>query len=684
MQSFTRADARAINEGNDLTNDDMDFSKPLGDDFWTDISADSWDMDDLNRMLADETESVPQQDPPTESRAARREREEAEKNAAKKSKAGRQPKSSAHSAKPPKAAKDDLSVPEDDPFWKLAAKDKPQTPQEPEAEDPPKEKKRRKRGGKDKPPSPPENKPEKKERQRADRLSIVVFAVIFTLIVVAATVGGYFVTVSQKNLPNIYVDEIFVGGMTREETDAALQQNNWDEMVDTILRVRLPASVTFKLDSCLSGAKFTRSQAVDAAYSFGHSGNWYTNLYTFLLNCLAPTDVELDGRQINSAYVKDRIAKGVEKFSKATSDTGYKIDTKTEKLIMLKGAGQMKLDEAALYGVIEAALLDDQREISFDQLVGTITMPDFNKLHETLAIEPADAYFTETFEIVEEVDGCWFEVAEAEKIWKEAAPAEAIEIPMQLTFPEVTGEALRAMLYRDKLGSQTTYYTWSTANRINNINLVAEKLNGLILMPGQEFSYNETIGQRTEEAGFLPAGAYDDGEVVEEVGGGICQVSSTLYCATMFAQLETVSRTNHYFKVDYLDYGLDATVSWPKPDYKFKNSRDYPVKIAAYCNGEDKSLTIEIWGTDVDGSYVTLRHTTLCVYDTEFTNVCIGYGVSAYRTVYDAEGNFMYEVEEPYGIYNFHKEDISWPDEKWMTDAEKAALDQAYTGDVPE
>ena len=80
-----------------------------------------------------------------------------------------------------------------------------------------------------------------------------------------------------------------------------------------------------------------------------------------------------------------------------------------------------------------------------------------------------------------------------------------------------------------------------------------------------------------------------------------------MYCAIMFAQLETVERTNHYFKVDYLDYGLDATVSWPSPDFKFKNSRDYPVKIVAYCNDEDKSLTIEIWGTDVDGSYVELR-----------------------------------------------------------------------------
>ena len=89
----------------------------------------------------------------------------------------------------------------------------------------------------------------------------------------------------------------------------------------------------------------------------------------------------------------------------------------------------------------------------------------------------------------------------------------------------------------------------------------------------------------------------------------------------------------------------------------------------AYCDNEEKSLTIEIWGTDVDGSYVTLRSSKLVVYDSVYVNTAVGYGVSAYRTVYDAEGNFLYEVEEPYGIYYRHDEDIQWPAEKYAADA---------------
>ena len=408
---------------------------------------------------------------------------------------------------------------------------------------------------------------------------------------------------------------------------------------------------------------------MEAALNYGHDGNWYENLYRFLLNHIGPVDVTIVSQKIDDSYVRECIADGISKLDKATEDDDYEVDEKAEVLRLRKGAGQIQLDEEGLYNQIVAALEAGLEEISYNQLIGTIEMPDFQAIYDELAVEPKDAEFTETFDVVAEVNGCWFDTVEAAELWKAAEPGDIVKIPLKITYPETTAEGLRSMLYRDKLGSQTTYYTWSTENRISNIEKVAEKLNGHIMMPGEVFSYNEYVGQRTAEAGFLEAGAYDNGEVVQEIGGGICQVSSTLYCAIMFAQLETVERTNHYFKVDYLDYGLDATVSWPSPDFKFKNSRDYPVRIVAYCNDEDKSLTIEIWGTDVDGSYVELRSTKLVVYDSVYVNTAVGYGVSTYRTVYDAEGNFLYEVEEPYGIYYRHDDEIQWPTEKYAADA---------------
>lgn len=120
-------------------------------------------------------------------------------------------------------------------------------------------------------------------------------------------------------------------------------------------------------------------------------------------------------------------------------------------------------------------------------------------------------------------------------------------------------------------------------------------------MPGQSFSYNGTVGQRTLRAGFKEAGAYVNGEVTTAVGGGICQVSSTLYNAVLRANLEVTNRTNHMFQVGYVPIGTDATVSWGAPDFQFKNNRNYPIKIVATTAG--KNVYIKIFGLKEDNDY---------------------------------------------------------------------------------
>ena len=651
--------------------------KDLGN-FWDDDSS-SWgteDLNDLHRLLDDEGERPFPDEQAVESRSARREAQEPQARSHRAAKAAKAPREPSKKAKASKAKPDKEKPPKKEKSRKKQAPAEPEDPfaglpamkggKEKQVQpDGDQDRKAGKKAKKEKPPKPPKDP----EKARRAKLTFTVFAVILSLIFIGATVGGYMVTANPNSFPNVYIGGYFAGNMSREQIDAVLVENNWDEQVDTSLQVKLPAEVSFEVDSCQSGAKLTREQAVEAALRYGHDSNWYENLFRYLLNYIGPVDVDLAERPLNEDYIRQCMEKGAAKLEEVTADDGYTVDEKEKLLRLRKGAGQIRLDEEALYERITQALKADSREMEFTQLTGTITMPDFQKIHDELAVEPADAYFNEDFSIVPEVNGCWFEVAEAEDLWKAAQPGDVVEVPLDLTYPENTEESLSAMLYRDKLGSQTTYYTWSNDNRISNINLVAEKLNGHIMLPGEVFSYNEYVGQRTKEAGFLEAGAYDNGEVVQEVGGGICQVSSTLYCATMYAQLETVERTNHYFKVDYLDYGLDATVSWPKPDFKFKNCRDYPIKIVAYCDNEEKALTIEIWGTDVDGSYVTLRSSKLVVYDSVYVNTAVGYGVSAYRTVYDAEGNFLYEIEEPYGIYYRHDEDIQWPAEKYAADA---------------
>ena len=293
-------------------------------------------------------------------------------------------------------------------------------------------------------------------------------------------------------------------------------------------------------------------------------------------------------------------------------------------------------------------------------------MPDFQQFYTDVNVEPQDARFDEQWNVVPEIVGCSFDISEAEKLWREARPGTRIEIPLTLYEPETKAADLEGLLYRDRLCFMTTSYWDSDDDRINNIHLAADKLNGIVILPGEIFSYNNAIGERTEAAGYRWAGAYADGEVTIEIGGGICQVSSTLYCAAMYAQMTTTMRQNHWFPVSYLSMGYDATVSWGGPDYRFKNTRDYPVKLNVYY--DDHSVTIEFWGTNVDGSHVQPWTASHEVYDDEW-GCLIGYSVTVNRNILDVNDNIIAQVQEPTGIYHLHDHEIDWPAEKLARDA---------------
>ena len=204
----------------------------------------------------------------------------------------------------------------------------------------------------------------------------------------------------------------------------------------------------------------------------------------------------------------------------------------------------------------------------------------------------------------------------------------------------MTQERLQQHLLADKLATKTTSLSGSSSNRITNVKLAAEKINGVILQPGQTFSYNDVVGQRTKANGFKEAGAYSNGQVVQEVGGGICQVSSTLYYCAMVSNLKINTRTCHYFPVAYIEPGMDAAVSWGGPEFKFTNNRDYPIEIKAYV--QNGSVTVEIWGTDVDGSYVKMSYTAN------------GLRATTYRMVYDKDGKQISHTLEANSTYHSH------------------------------
>ncbi len=520
-----------------------------------------------------------------------------------------------------------------------------------------------------------------RDGKRKLTIALTVIAIIVIIIGGAITAGGYMVTTSAVNFPNLYVDGVFVGGLDKAAAQKAIEDSGWEERAAVPLTVTLMDRCEFNVEQYASGAMMTVDEAAESAFAFGHTGNWYANLFEYAKCLMRPVDIAKLSTEYDREYILAQCDEGIALLNETLGEGGYEIDKEKSVLRMEKGAGELKFDKEDMAAAIINALGNDKTELSYSRITGEPKMPDFKAIHAELEAEPADAYFSDDnkFTVIDEIDGCDFDPNKAESIWADAKPAETVEIPIKLTFPEVTGEYLRSLLFRDKLGSMTTYFPNSNENRISNIKLACSKIEGIVLYPGDVFSYNDTLGQRTEEAGFKMAGAYANGEVIEELGGGICQVSSTLYSATLYAyQVSTVQRFPHYFPVDYMEKGYDATVSWPKPDYQFENDREYPIKIVTHCDEVERSLTVEIWGTNLDGTYIELTKDTYSYNNAKYPWIMEGYGVQMHRNVFDANGIQIDRVSEVYDVYHTHEatEQIK------MLDAQ-AAAEAAANGGAP-
>lgn len=294
------------------------------------------------------------------------------------------------------------------------------------------------------------------------------------------------------------------------------------------------------------------------------------------------------------------------------------------------------------------------------------------EIHDQAADEMKNAgYDAATDSITPEQAGVSFDVTQAQKLLDAAAPGQTVSVPATIQQPAVTAEQLKGVLFRDKLGSYTTHVGGSAA-RISNVRLAAAAVNGTVLNSGDIFAYNEVVGQRTEARGYQAAPAYVQGETVDEIGGGVCQPSSTLYLATLLSNLEIVERYAHRYVPAYIPKGMDATVSWGGPEFRFRNNTDYPIKIVATYS--KNYVTMALYGTKTDDTYVKMTNKVLSttpyktIYQeddslptgTKHVSVTpyTGYKVETYRNLYSGDGTLISSRLEAMSDYKVRNEII--------------------------
>lgn len=352
-------------------------------------------------------------------------------------------------------------------------------------------------------------------------------------------------------------------------------------------------------------------------------------------------------------------------------DGGYRLE-KGEGLYITKPADGRMLDAQKLEGDLTAMLQSGAlTPVACTYQEKKAQTVDVQALHDQLAGDKAEAVCDKTTgEPTESRVGVAFDVSTVQAQLDAAAPGAEFLADAQVEFPTVSTEELRECMFRDVLGTFTTKCAgpWG---RHQNIKLASAAINGKIYNPGEEFWYNSTVGQRTAARGYQEAGVYEAGRTTTGIGGGICQVSSTLYYAVLLSDLDIVLRYCHMFNPGYMPIGCDATVSWGGPDFAFRNSRDYPIKIVTSYNDDTNELTCTILGTKVDDHYVVMTNAVLASYDyqtvyQESPDVApgeevidqyghTGYHVRTWRNIYDGDGNLLssrVEADSHYDVGN--------------------------------
>ena len=250
------------------------------------------------------------------------------------------------------------------------------------------------------------------------------------------------------------------------------------------------------------------------------------------------------------------------------------------------------------------------------------------------------------------------------------------QIAMEVTAvqPQVTLENVSAQY--GMISSAVTNASSSSSNRLSNISLAISLINGTCLEPGETFSFNKTVGERTTARGFKTAPAYSSGEVTQEVGGGICQVSTTLFNAAVKANLTINERHAHSLTVSYVDAGKDAAVDWGNKDLRFTNSTGENVYICCYLS-DDKRVHFGVFGKLLsDGMSITLesKKTGDIDYETEYrVNFTMASGSSkvvqngkkgssavTYKVYWDANGNEINREQLCKSNYRATKEIIEY------------------------
>ena len=449
-------------------------------------------------------------------------------------------------------------------------------------------------------------------------LILVIITIIVLLLGLFSTIFAVTNMWNDKIIKGVSIAQIDVSNMTRKEAKNKLQEF-YSQMAENEIYLvygEFESTTTFKALE----VQHKIEEAVEQAYTVGRNGNMFKDNFNILESWAKGVQIELD--VIIDEEMLDQVEQNINNsIEGAVVQPSYYIEN--QKLIITSGKTGLKVEENQLYKEIYDTVKEAKQAhtIEIPLITAEPENIDLEKIHNEIYKEVQNAYYTkEPFTIYPEVEGIDFDIENAKTLIIEEK--EQYEIPLIITKPTKTTREIGTEAFPDLLATFSTKYQASNKPRTTNLILAAKKINGTVLLPGEEFSYNKIVGERTPEAGFKEAATFSGGKVVDGIGGGICQISTTLYDAVVMANLDVTVRRNHQFVTSYVGGGRDATVVWGAQDFKFKNSRKYPIRITATVQGG--IATVQVWGVKEEVEYditIETKKTATIPYTTQYVQV---------------------------------------------------------------
>lgn len=401
------------------------------------------------------------------------------------------------------------------------------------------------------------------------KITKIILPITFLVMVVSVLFGMHFQVNAKANdnriSDGIYIEGVYIGGMTEEEAEAALADYIEELNLKEFTLAAGDKQLTFAASEM--GLSVTNEDIINEAMSVGKTGSLLKRYKDLADLDNGDLVLELD------------ISVDTETVTTLLNNNIEKIDTKAVNNSLIRENGEFTYVEGSTGIAVNVG-------------------PSVALIEEYISDE-----------------------------WNREDAT--IELSAEITEPKGTKEELAKV--KDLLGSYSTNFRTSVAARITNIDVATDRINGTVLYPGEEFSVNETILYRDAANGYKMAGSYEGGQTVQSYGGGVCQVSTTLYNAVILAELEVTERQNHSMTVAYVPLAMDAAIAGDYLDLKFVNNTEYPIYLEGYTEGKD--LYFNIYGVETRPANRTIEFETVVVSTedpgTQFTAVELPVGTVA-------------------------------------------------------